>query len=673
MKRTLFTFIAALTLSLTSFGQAPEAFKYQAVVRDASGVILGNQAVGMQLTILQTSPTGTAVYTETFATTTNGYGLVNLEIGTGTTTDDFTIIDWANGPYYMETATDVTGGVNYVVMGTSQLLSVPYALYSKEAANTFSGDFNDLTNTPTIPTNTSDLINDSGFITSPDDADADPTNELNTGVVLNGTILETTDAGGTITTDLSSLIDDADADPTNEIQDISLSSDQLSITSGSSVDLSGYLDNTDNQTLSYIPGSSSLSISGGNSVTIPNGDITSVVAGDGLTGGGTLGDLTLTANANNGLNVDATADAIQLGGPLTENTTIDQGAYSMTYNMNGTGDFLIQDAGVTHFEVRDNGITYFGDDTYWIDGSTTGGVTLASLIDDGDDGRFRLYENTLTSVDLDPNSQFIFNEQGYDRDFRVESDNDQNALFVDAGNDRIGIGTSTPLEKLQVVNGVIMPAINIKGGGIHWPPNAFGGALDDAYIGYYSVSGETTALRIANENDWDDKIAFRQAGGDRLTIWDSKVGIGTITPAYQLEVGTNSAAKPTSSAWTVASDRRLKENIHPYKGGLEELLKINTVWFTYTGKAGMPKETGVGVIAQELQKIAPYMINTWENIEEDGSRTEYLGVDNGAMTYMLINAVKEQQEVIESQDEEMDELRQMILQLQKKVDAMEEK
>jgi hypothetical protein len=131
MKRILLSLVAIATLSLTSFGQAPEGFKYQAVVRDAGNLILNNQAVGMQLTIQQGSVGGTAVYTETFTPTTNGYGLVNLEIGSGTTTDDFTTIDWANGPFFMETAVDVTGGTSYAVMGTSQLMSVPYALYAK--------------------------------------------------------------------------------------------------------------------------------------------------------------------------------------------------------------------------------------------------------------------------------------------------------------------------------------------------------------------------------------------------------------------------------------------------------------------------------------------------------------------------------------------------------------
>ena len=134
MRITLLTIIA-LTLSFIALGQSPEGFKYQAVIRDAGNLILTDQAVGMQLSIQQGSIGGTSVYTETFSITTNAYGLVNLEIGTGISTDDFTIIDWANGPYFMETAVDITGGMTYEVMGTSQLMSVPYALYAKTSGN----------------------------------------------------------------------------------------------------------------------------------------------------------------------------------------------------------------------------------------------------------------------------------------------------------------------------------------------------------------------------------------------------------------------------------------------------------------------------------------------------------------------------------------------------------
>ena len=136
MKKILVSLVAIATIALTSFGQAPEGFKYQAVVRDAGNLILNNQDVGMRLTIQQGSPGGTAVYTETFGITTNTYGLVNLVIGAGTVVSgDFTTIDWSAGPFFIETAVDITGGITYVVMGTSQLMSVPYALYAKTSGN----------------------------------------------------------------------------------------------------------------------------------------------------------------------------------------------------------------------------------------------------------------------------------------------------------------------------------------------------------------------------------------------------------------------------------------------------------------------------------------------------------------------------------------------------------
>lgn len=144
------------------------------------------------------------------------------------------------------------------------------------------------------------------------------------------------------------------------------------------------------------------------------------------------------------------------------------------------------------------------------------------------------------------------------------------------------------------------------------------------------------------------------------------VGIGTSNPAYQLEI-TGNAAKPGGGSWAAASDRRLKTNIRPYESGLADLLKIKPVWYTYTGEANMPKETFVGVIAQELQPIAPYMVKEWtyKNNETDNG-TNYLGVENGAMVYMLINAVKEQQAQIEVLKQELKEQKQQVEKLLKK-------
>ncbi|MCF6364814.1 MAG: DUF1566 domain-containing protein [Bacteroidales bacterium] len=138
MKRILK--IASALLLTFSFGlsvvyaQAPEKMSYQAVIRDAGNNLIANQTVEMQISILQGSATGTEVYVETQSPTTNANGLVSIEIGTGTVVSgNFTAIDWANDTYFIKTETDPTGGTNYTITGTSQLLSVPYALHAKTA------------------------------------------------------------------------------------------------------------------------------------------------------------------------------------------------------------------------------------------------------------------------------------------------------------------------------------------------------------------------------------------------------------------------------------------------------------------------------------------------------------------------------------------------------------
>jgi hypothetical protein len=129
-------------ISASVLAQAPNKMSYQAVIRDISNNLVTNQAVGIRVSILQWSPNGTAVYVETHTPTTNLNGLASLEIGAGSVfLGSFSTIDWANGPYFIKTETDPTGGTSYSITGTSQMLSVPYALYAEKTANSSSLNF----------------------------------------------------------------------------------------------------------------------------------------------------------------------------------------------------------------------------------------------------------------------------------------------------------------------------------------------------------------------------------------------------------------------------------------------------------------------------------------------------------------------------------------------------
>lgn len=149
-KFTLLT--AAFLFTLSLLAQTPQKMSYQSVVRNATGTLVTNQAIGIKISILQGSVTGTVVFAETYNPNpqTNSNGLVTVEIGTGIAiTGTFSGIDWSAGTYFLKSETDPTGGTNYTISGTSQLLSVPYSLFAKEAEYALSGSFSDLTNKPT--------------------------------------------------------------------------------------------------------------------------------------------------------------------------------------------------------------------------------------------------------------------------------------------------------------------------------------------------------------------------------------------------------------------------------------------------------------------------------------------------------------------------------------------
>src|SRR5207237_3635168 len=114
---------------------------------------------------------------------------------------------------------------------------------------------------------------------------------------------------------------------------------------------------------------------------------------------------------------------------------------------------------------------------------------------------------------------------------------------------------------------------------------------------------------------------------------------------------------PGSSTWVIASDERLKKDVTPFKDGIKILKKINPIKFHYNGKAEMPTDKEfIGVIAQDVQKTAPYMVGTFHYKNDDGNMEDYLDYDANALTYILVNSVKEQQKTIEEKDSRIESL-----------------
>jgi hypothetical protein len=141
MKKIIITLLSTMLLFVCQLSaQVPQAFNYQAVARNSSGVLISNKSIGIKINIHQVSASGTVVYSETFTPTTNQFGLFTLPIGQGApVTGVFSTINWSTGNYYLQVEIDPSGGASYTDMGTSQLLTVPYAMYAASGVNGATG------------------------------------------------------------------------------------------------------------------------------------------------------------------------------------------------------------------------------------------------------------------------------------------------------------------------------------------------------------------------------------------------------------------------------------------------------------------------------------------------------------------------------------------------------
>lgn len=149
LSKTLLTLLTALLMTLSGFAQ--QGINYKAVIKDGNGNVFAGQPIDVKFSILEDSGS-TVVYTEDHNNImTDANGIVITNIGEGTTSDDFSAIDWESDTHSLKTEIDLDDDTNYEVSETTQFKSVPYAKQAEKAANVFSGDYNDLTNQPTIP------------------------------------------------------------------------------------------------------------------------------------------------------------------------------------------------------------------------------------------------------------------------------------------------------------------------------------------------------------------------------------------------------------------------------------------------------------------------------------------------------------------------------------------
>lgn len=235
--------------------------------------------------------------------------------------------------------------------------------------------------------------------------------------------------------------------------------------------------------------------------------------------------------------------------------------------------------------------------------------------------------------------------------FKIKPGAPDNALFVDANGD-IGLGTQNPDAALQVESGNLY----VKSGslGVNVSPTV---PLDVngnfKVTGTSFFTGDITGILTTGATFFNNSFGTAV----RIDAANQRLGIGVPAPQHQLELSADDAVKPNGGDWTAASDRRLKKNIKSFESGLETIMKIKPVTFQYNEKSGYDtEEEHIGIIAQDMQKIAPYTVRKLYPDNND----DYLAFDGGPVKYLLVNAVQEQQQQIEAQAKEIEALKAQL-------------
>jgi trimeric autotransporter adhesin len=261
----------------------------------------------------------------------------------------------------------------------------------------------------------------------------------------------------------------------------------------------------------------------------------------------------------------------------------------------------------------------------------------------------------------------------------VENSSQSPGLYV-GDNSLVGIGTSSPSTRLFIKDGSSSGGTPFGNSSVVIDKNGFSYLQmltpDASESGlFFGVTSNNISGGFVFNNSTNKKgLQVRTGGSTKLRIDSTgRLAVGNFAPSHRLQLDIDDAAKPGTGTWTIASDKRLKKNIVPFTDGLKLVKKINPVWFEYNGLADL--QTGkkfVGVVAQDMQKVAPYMVGSFMHTDTaTGKGSEYLDYNPNSLFYILVNAVKELSADNDVKNEKIDSLQKYNDNLEQRVAKLE--
>lgn len=704
MKR-IFLSVAALMLATYLNAQTPEGFNYQAVARDAQGTVIGKQNIALQISILGNDE---VVYTETHQVETSELGLFSLSIGEGTIAfGDFATIDWSTGNYAVKIEMDAKGGWDYTLMGTTQLLAVPYAMHAKTAENVFSGDYNDLINKPSgdsiatlgaddpwVTGGNAGTTNGVDFIGTTDEEDLDfRVNDIIHFRMTENGQLEVLNTGGSVFIGQSAGRNDDLSNNKNVF--IGGSTGQNNSTGQRNV-ASGYWAFYSNTTGSYNTVSGSYAMRK-NTTGSSNSAYGNFSMYNNTTGGNNTayGDYTLFKNTVGSNSVAVGTRALNANTTGTDNVAV--GAKTLEENTTADNNTAIGSEALSTVEDQGNN-------------TAVGALALQNNVnrDNTAVGSQSLNANDDGIGNTAMGSLAMLNNEGGNFNVAVG----HRALeFMEEGDRNIAVGFAALLNSTDASHNV---GIGSQ-------------ALQNTNNGDYNIGIGTESLNVNTDGDFNIALGYETlnqntTGGKNIALgsnamFENTTGVGNVaiginamenstTGGGNVAIGSNAGlnidthlntiaignaalsggsntvrignASMTSIGgfqnWTNVSDGRFKTNVTENVGGLDFIMKLRPVTYNLNMDAiadfqDMPdslrdlsaeqakgSEVQVGFIAQEVEQAANESNFDFHGVEAPKDEDSHYGLRYAEFVPSLVKAVQEQQETIEAQKELIDEL-----------------